>query len=234
MGDLEEMTDDKLDQEIQQRLAERERRKALAEAPAQADALVERYQAALGREGGSEWERPDGLLSTYPLGAVHTHAGHMWESLRSANPDEPGVASWRIVPEVDPETGKEIPPPYVQPSGAHDAHPLRWRITWEDGLVYETTREAVAHTPAEAPEQWQLVQEEAAADPDEPEPDQEPTDPDQPEVPAWEPGQVFDVGDKLTFDGITYVVLQEHTSAAHWPPDQVASLYEPTSEDDQR
>lgn len=37
-------------------------------------------------------------------------------------------------------------------------------------------------------------------------------------------------GDKLTYQGTVYAVLQDHTSASHWTPDTVASLYEKVDE----
>ncbi|MEX3609776.1 carbohydrate-binding protein [Rothia sp. LK2588] len=45
-------------------------------------------------------------------------------------------------------------------------------------------------------------------------------------VPAWDPnGHSYQVGDQLSYQGTVYKVIQAHTSAAHWTPDTVASLY---------
>ncbi|MEJ6019884.1 carbohydrate-binding protein [Corynebacterium sp. H113] len=65
--------------------------------------------------------------------------------------------------------------------------------------------------------------------PPEPEPD-EPTEPEapaEPAVPEWSAGVTYNAGDLVAYNGGTvYLVLQAHTSADHWRPDAVASLYQ--------
>lgn len=41
----------------------------------------------------------------------------------------------------------------------------------------------------------------------------------------WQAGLELKKGDTVTFEGTTYQVLKDHTSAEHWPPDQAHSLY---------
>lgn len=50
--------------------------------------------------------------------------------------------------------------------------------------------------------------------------------PEQPgEAPPYSVGIEYLPGSRFTYAGRTYEVLQAHTSAAHWPPDQAPSLY---------
>lgn len=241
------MTDEELAAEVAELEQERERRRRREEAEqekarivAQVDALLLELQQLDGVQAGDEWKWPASAAGAYPHGAVVTWEGFTWTNEMSSNPHRPGESGWAIVPERDPDSGAEIPPPYVQPAGAHDAYPEGKRITWEDGLVYAAARDGVAHTPAEAAEEWRQVEDE----PDEPEPadpddaDPEGEDPEEedrgddpeesptPEIPEWEVGAAYEIGDELTYQGVTYRLIQNHTSAAHWPPDQVASIYE--------
>lgn len=43
----------------------------------------------------------------------------------------------------------------------------------------------------------------------------------------WKPGLTVKVGDRLTYDGVTYQVVQAHTTQADWPPPVVPALFEP-------
>lgn len=63
-----------------------------------------------------------------------------------------------------------------------------------------------------------------------PEPEAEATEPGNNQdntnaVQEWKPGQDVKPGERYTFQGDTYEVLQAHTTAAHWPPDAVPALY---------
>lgn len=97
MSDMSDKTEEELESLAQQLQAERERRRALATSPAKVEALVQQYQAALGREGGSEWVEPTSALDAYPLGAVVTHDGKMWDSKQAMNVFEPGVRGWEEI-----------------------------------------------------------------------------------------------------------------------------------------
>ena len=45
-------------------------------------------------------------------------------------------------------------------------------------------------------------------------------------IPAWDPqGHAYKIDDRFTYQGVEYRVIQNHTSAAHWTPDAVPSLY---------
>lgn len=206
------------------------------------DRLIAEHQQAEGRVEGDEWKQPMSALDAYPKGAVVEHEGQQWRSTTGANVHAPGVSGWRKLSEDG------TPPEFTPPTGAHDAYMTGERITW-DGDIYEAVRDGVVHSPAEYAADWQLVEpepepepeppeEEEPTDPEEPEPgdgegdeDDEPEpepepEPDEPTLPEWQPGVDYQPGDRFTYDGAEYRVVQAHTSAAHWPPDQVASLYE--------
>lgn len=61
---------------------------------------------------------------------------------------------------------------------------------------------------------------------DTPETDDAPeTDTEDTGVQAWTPNLNVKPGQRYTFQGDTYEVIQGHTSAAHWPPNAVPALY---------
>lgn len=140
--------------------AEREK----AEYEAQIDVIAQRYHSAKnakdGVEGLAEWVQPTGAHDAYPLGWQVEHEGKVWESLVSANVWEPGVSGWReIIIDDDPDNPAP-PPAWVQPTGAHDAYAAGALVThngfiwqsdvdgnvWEPG-VYGWTQLEAAPTP---------------------------------------------------------------------------------------
>ena len=94
----------------------------------------------------------------------------------------------------------------------------------EGGVVWRNVSGVPLTTPPSGfpggPSQWGHLFVVALAA--EPEPDPEPND-----APNWAAGTPYKTGDVVTYNGKVYEVLQAHTSAAHWLPDQVASLYKP-------
>lgn len=105
---------------------------------------------------------------------------------------------------------------YVPPTGAHDTYRLG-DIVQFDGKYYRSTIPNNAWSPADHPDGW----EEVPAD-DLPEGTGEETTLD---YPAWEAGVQYKQGDRVQHNGVAYEVIQAHTSAAHWLPDQVPALY---------
>jgi len=94
-----------------------------------------------------EWIQPTGSHNAYVIDAVVRHNDKLWKSLVSSNVWEPGVSGWREEAMLSPE-GEEIPPEWVQPTGAHDAYQIddvvthngeQWKSTvsdnvWEPGV----------------------------------------------------------------------------------------------------
>lgn len=60
---------------------------------------------------------------------------------------------------------------------------------------------------------------------DTPETEPETSETGETEVPEWQPNLNVKPGERYTFQGETYEVVQPHTSAAHWPPNAVPALY---------
>lgn len=158
---------------------------------------------------------------------------------------------WEAHPELKPEfatepvevdNGKTVTladllakyPPYKQPTGAHDALPTGaivahkrriWRTdlptlnVWEPGtpntmwvdITDMLLTQANQAPQPDAPEE---------ADVPEPEPETEDTG-----VQEWAPNLNVAPGERYTFQGDTYEVIQGHTSASHWPPNAVPALY---------
>lgn len=102
---------------------------------------------------------------------------------------------------------------WVQPTGAHDAVPPGGKRVFEGYLWENTSGQFLAHSPAAFPSGWTKG---AAAQPQTPDPGQQP---------AWVVGKAYKINDTVSYQGKVYRVIQAHTSAAHWTPDAVASLY---------
>lgn len=122
---------------------------------------------------------------------------------------------------------------WVQPFGAHDALPTG-AIVAHEGAIWRTDLPTLnAWEPGAMNTQWvditgQLLAQSNQQGQDEDtgaEVPEEDTAPEQPTTPAWVPGLTVTTGQRFTFDGATYEVLQPHTSAAHWPPNAVPALY---------
>ena len=46
-------------------------------------------------------------------------------------------------------------------------------------------------------------------------------------VPVWEPGIAVEVGEQYRYEGVTYEVVQAHTTQADWTPDVVPAMFTP-------
>lgn len=160
-------------------------------------------------EPGAVWVQPVGAHNAYLAGDEVEHNGRRWASLIDANVWEPGVSGWREVP-TDGSVGEWVPP-----TGFHDAYRTEDVVSFEGG-VYRSLIDGNAWSPRDYPAGWQKISEV-----DDGGGEDTPTGP-----PTWEAGTAYETGDRVTYQGTVYEVLQPHTSAAHWPPDQVASLYQ--------
>ena len=147
--ELTTMTDEELDQLRVEVLTEQERRRLIADAPAQAVALADSYAAAIGRQDGDPWEQPTGAHDSYSLGITVTHEGKTWESLTPANVWEPGVSGWR-------EQVAEGYPVWVQPTGAHDAYNKGDKVSF-NGQNYESLIDGNSWSPSDYPAGWKTI-----------------------------------------------------------------------------
>lgn len=203
-------------------------RRAMGSMAVEAENLSRRAAAAAGIKEGDPWEQP--VYVGYPMGWRVTHADTTWWSTIPNNVFEPGVSGWR---EETPIGG--APPAFRRPSGAHDAYQAGERITWTNGSVYQATRNGVDWDPVNSPSDWELViVTEPEPDPVEPDPDAPPYElpPDyepepEPEIVVpWAANVAYEVDDLVVSDGVTYRVIQAHTSQAGWTPAAVPALFE--------
>lgn len=58
-----------------------------------------------------------------------------------------------------------------------------------------------------------------------PETEENPETTERPDTPAWKPGIAVTPGQKYTYNGVTYEVVQAHTTQAGWEPSAVPALW---------
>lgn len=105
---------------------------------------------------------------------------------------------------------------WQQPTGAHDTYKVGDIVEYS-GNFYRSMIANNAWSPTDCPDVWERV-----PDDEIPEGTGEPEELD---YPAWQAGTEYKPGDQVLYNGVAYEIIQAHTSATHWPPDQVASLY---------
>ena len=201
--------------ELSASLAEMVRQEeAASAAPEALDEIVRERGEAQGRKMGDPWVRPTGAVDAYPTGAVVKHKGSTWRNLTPANVWEPGESGWREVPAED-----AVPPAYVQPTGAHDAYAKGDRVSY-NGAVWRSLIDANVWSPDELMHSW--FREGSIAEGEEPAPEEPYTG-----VAAWAPGLPLEVGDRVKYNGVVYVVRQAHTTQAGWEPTNLPALFTP-------
>lgn len=116
-----------------------------------------------------------------------------------------------------PDTPPEQVPSWVDPGTDHTRMYVADDVVAHVGRVWQSTHRGLNHwEPGSVGVDWRIWRDVT--------PVEVPADPDVP--PAWSgEGVVYTAGDLVTYGGVTYRVVQGHTSAAHWTPDVVASLY---------
>ena len=126
-------------------------------------------------------------------------------------------------PAGDADTPVADLPAWQDPGTLHAAMYLPGNRVLHDGRVWESTHPGLNHWPPGSPGVDYRIWRDITP---EPEPD-EPDEPDAPPaLPAWDPqGHPYKIDDRFTYNGVEYRVIQNHTSASHWTPDAVASLY---------
>lgn len=114
-------------------------------------------------------------------------------------------------------------PAWVQPTGAHDAYPMGYTVT-HSGVTWRSLTAANVWEPCGASVPaglWEKVTASNAAT--SPADDVTGAGPD---APAWDGNaHAYKTGERVTYKGAVYRVVQAHTSQAGWTPDVVAALY---------
>lgn len=116
----------------------------------------------------------------------------------------------QIAVEYLKDVGREDGSDWVQPTGAHDAYPVGYKVTY-NGKEYENLIPANVWAPDLDPRWWK---------------DLTPvTDPN-----AWNPNaKSYVVGDIVTYEDTSYECLQAHTSQSGWTPSDVPALWKDLS-----
>ena len=145
--DLTTLTDAEARDLLARVYAEVQRRDAIAQAPAQAEALAATYAAAIGRKDGDPWAQPVGAHDAHRQGAIVTHGGQHYRSTRSGNVWRPGDLNAPWEP-VWPDGGEWT----TTPPAGEDGRPAAWM----SGVAYQpgdrvthngqTWKAKIAHT----------------------------------------------------------------------------------------
>lgn len=121
---------------------------------------------------------------------------------------------------------------WSQPTGALDAYPLGSRVTYQ-GHEFESLIPANVWAPGDpadpqASRWWKDLT--AAAEHSSSTGESTGDGDSAPIADLWDgASHTYEVGDLVQYLGVTYAVIQAHTSQAAWTPDSVPSLYQKTS-----
>ena len=121
--DLTTLTDDEARDLLASVYAEVQRRDAIAQAPAQAEALTATYAAAIGRKDGDPYQPVTGAHDAYPPGSVGSDGGNHYRATAWAShaPGTTGAPWERVWVDGDgwtTEAGTPIPE-WVPSAAAH-------------------------------------------------------------------------------------------------------------------
>ena len=72
---------------------------------------------------------------------------------------------------------------------------------------------------------WEILETPTEETPEEPDTSENEEVTEQPDTPAWQPGIAVNPGQRYTFQGDTYEVVQAHTTQAGWEPSAVPALW---------
>lgn len=155
----------------------------------------------------------------YLNGAVVKHSQTLWKSEHPfLNHWEPGATGvdYRIWMNIT-QTDEPLPGEYSEWNPNGHAYEVGDRLTY-NGATYEVVG---AHTsqsgwlPDALPALYSIVIEGMLPEEETPA-----------EVPLWNGNaHTYSVGDEIVYNGVTYKVVQAHTSQAGWTPNAVPSLY---------
>jgi hypothetical protein len=140
MTDLTALTDDEARDLLARVYADVQRRDALAQAPAQAEALAATYAAAIGRKDGDPYQPVTGAHDAYPPGSIVSEDGEYYRATAWAShaPGTTGAPWERVWANGDGWTATPPAPtaPTVAPWSATAAYSVGNRCT-KDGRVWE-------------------------------------------------------------------------------------------------
>ena len=189
------------------------------------------YQSRVEEEAQPWMLPPHGGWS---LGAIATHAEARWISLEDENIEKPSASStsWHELAPLDPATRviellrrlvRDVTLPLVDADEVPEADvvPLypQWvawmKVTADEvyayaGQLFEVVQTHVTQPdwePNNVPSLWRVHREPSVG------------------TPEWEPGIAVAVGELFTYEGVTYVVIQAHTTQVGWEPPGVPALW---------
>ena len=176
-------------------------------------AMTDEELTELTRAIPHEWDRREALP------AVEAGQAEVIAGLR-----ESGTIAAPTVPDAPAEVGDF--PAWINPGTDHAAMYLRGDEVSHEGAVWRSEHPGLNHwQPGAAGVDyriWRDVTYDVLPLPDVPD---EPDTPDEPGPAEWQIGVAYEPGDRVTYQGQVYEIVQGHTSAGHWLPDTLPALY---------
>lgn len=173
-------------------------------------AMTDEELTELTRAIPHEWDRR-GALPAMDAGRAEVIAG-----LR-----ESGTIAAPVAPDAPAEVGDF--PAWINPGTDHAAMYLRGDEVSHEGAVWRSEHPGLNHWEPGVTgvdyRIWRDVTHDVLPLPDEGEA------PDDSRPAEWQIGFDYETGDLVTYQGQVYEVVQGHTSAGHWLPDALPSLY---------
>ena len=160
-------------------------------------------------------------------------AAALWEQHPELKPAVQKTPEKPVATSVEDAASKVEIEAYRQPTGAHDSYPKGAKFIYK-GRVWESLMDGYCWEPDAPGIDERFVVDvtdrfvKAAGEKPEaetPETSENTETSEQPTAPAWKPNIAVKPGERYTFQGETYEVIQGHTSAEHWPPNAVPALY---------
>ena len=174
-------------------------------------AMTDEELTELTRAIPHEWDRRE-ALPAMDAGRAEVIAG-----LREA-----GTIAAPVVPDTPAEVADF--PAWVNPGTDHAAMYIRGDEVSHNGAVWRSEHPGLNHwepgTTGVDYRIWRDVTHDVLPLPEEPDIPEE-SGPEE-----WQVGVDYKPGDRVTYNGQVYEVVQEHTSAEHWLPDTLPALYE--------
>lgn len=186
-------------------------------------AMTDEELTELSRAIPHEWDRREALP------AVEAGQAEVIAGLR-----ESGAITKPAAPDAPAEVGDFSA--WINPGTDHAAMYLQGDEVSHNGAVWRSEHPGLNHwEPGVAGVDyriWRDVTHDVIPLPDEPDspegsgPEDEPDSPDESAPDEWQVGVDYKPGDRVTYNGQVYEVVQEHTSAEQWLPDTLPALYE--------